>query len=199
MSSKISERDEKKVGGPFGNYSHGSAGATLNALCEFGLPLTIVEDLTVCGMRRGTELRYCGSIFARFHWFEDLDYPLFDFSVSVKKEHRNYGQSCQSAVYDEMARTHKPLFKLTLNGVNKTPLLCIEQKWVTQKLNQFLEKLVILMSDEHSSVVVIYPGPAAWIFEFKTAHKADEFVRAINERFVYAENELVEHQKKFLK
>lgn len=68
---------EKKISGPFGDYPVNSGGGILNALCKEGVPLNIVEQLTING---NNTLLDGTANFAQYKYFNGIDKPLFFFN-----------------------------------------------------------------------------------------------------------------------
>ena len=71
---------EIKINGPFGNYPVKGLGGVLNALCAEGVPLHVVESVTL-GEKHGEYMlvKQGSDEFARYKYFEGIDLPLFYF------------------------------------------------------------------------------------------------------------------------
>ncbi len=65
--------------GIFGDHNRGSMGSILNALHKWGVPLNIVESVTVENGR----IEYEGEFFARYKFFDGIEQPLFYFQSAT--------------------------------------------------------------------------------------------------------------------
>lgn len=170
-----------KTSGPFGNYSHGSAGAVLNGLCNIGVPLNKVEQVKISKdlVLESDEK----STFARFKWFEDIEQPLFFFTNDV------YGR--QSAMWGDDKKLHAK-FHLSLYVHDSASLLIYkdrEKDLFTEELYDFMKMFL------GANVSHVTENPSAWEKQnhemYKIRQKAGAFFqgghRSFDDGFIYIE------------
>lgn len=123
---------EAKINGPFGAYPRHSTGAVLNALFSAGVPLVIVEQLTIDVGR----VMDGSKEFARYKWFDGIEQPLFYFQNDV------YGR--QLATWDEDKKL-RPKFHLSLHHHGSASLVIYKQRdknLFTKELYDFIKGFI---------------------------------------------------------
>lgn len=118
--------------GPFGHYEKGTSGHVLNALCDYGVPLTVVENIQ---FNKG-ELFFIGATrehYGRYKYFDGIDRPLFSF--------QNQALMAQPIVLQHDG-TKKAKFRLNLS-VHGTPGFIISGKDATPQLHAFIRYPVL--------------------------------------------------------
>jgi hypothetical protein len=170
--------------GPFGTCERGTTGHVLNAMCECGVPLHIVEEV---GFSNGSTLMYKGKEFCKYKYFDGIDQPLFRFETQSYNE--------QWMVADPETRTTRPKFRLGLS-VQDTPGLTINGSDASVELHEFIRCQCLTnymdapgynLSQESGA---FFQGGAhdpegQWIFiEFWKPKGAQAFVDFINNNYV---------------
>lgn len=112
--------------GPFGQYAPGTTGHVLNSLAKLGVPIRVIEDLTIGDKGLLTK---SGTAFGMYRYFDGLDIPLFMFTDST------YRLLYQPMVVD--GDVLRPNFKPRL-GPHMSAALIVEGREATLELYKFL-------------------------------------------------------------
>lgn len=171
--------------GPFGQYSRGSTGHVLNALCKVGVPLHIVEEVCFSLSKTEAMLKYCGKEFCRYKYFNGIEQPLFLFHDST------YGK--QRMIVDPEAGTVRPRFHLGLS-VQGTPGLTIDCPEASKELRDLIKWMCSTNCDSdfvrdlaHETIALFEGGDHAGAqidVRFWKPEGAQAFVDFINQNFV---------------
>lgn len=171
--------------GLFGHYEKGTTGHVLNALCHWGVPISVVENLhfTKDGLLKDSR----GELFGRYKYFDGIEQPLFIFT------NRALGKQRFVRVEEEGATVLAPDFRLSLS-THDTPGLIIDGDDATPELHFKLRRcLTNYMYDPwyeiHKAAGAFFQGGAHYpegrffYIEFWLPAGAQAFVDRLNAEY----------------
>lgn len=167
------KEDEITKSRPFGQYTKGTLGHVLNSIVEYGIPLTIAEDLkfTKVGfLNKGNEF------FANYKHFDDLEQPLFRFADITYSNLKN-----------------EEGFQLTLS-VHDTPGLVITGSEATPEVHDLIQRCLTNFTNDpfyklHKDAGAFFQGgygnpDGKWFYvEFWNPEGAMNWLKAFNAEY----------------
>lgn len=166
--------------GIFGDHNRGSMGSILNALHKWGVPLNIVESVTV----ENGHIKYKDEFFARYKFFDGIEQPLFYFQSD------SYNQLCHKVSSNSTGKLIST-FSLVLSP-HDTPGMI--SRYNVPGLHSFLRRTLTNYTTDpwyrvHQDAGAFFQGGSEspnsdWYYiEFWKPEGAQAYVNKVNEEF----------------